>query len=252
MTAKAALAGIVKKFKKSTDVAERLKIARHFNKIRAKLHKKDNYVYPNYPTDFEIFRDIKGYEGIYQIGNWGTVMQEESFFIKTVSGGKHKMAVYKERRIKKYGYHMFGYPKVSLYKTNKYTDQSVHRLVAQHFIPNKSKGTQVLHKDDDPKNAKWDNLFWGTQKDNIRDCVAKGRWHIGEKNCNAKLTAADIPTIKWLAWMGLPSRAVAKLFGVAKAPIQSINRGKAWNHVKTAKYDTDSSTRHRFIKGGHY
>jgi len=51
----------------------------------------------------------------------------------------------------------------------------VHRLVAEAFIPNPENLPCVCHRDDNPLNNHVDNLFWGTQADNIRDMDIKKR-----------------------------------------------------------------------------
>lgn len=51
----------------------------------------------------------------------------------------------------------------------------VHRLVAKAYIDNPEGKPIVCHKDDNPKNNHVSNLFWGTQKENMLDMVAKGR-----------------------------------------------------------------------------
>lgn len=50
----------------------------------------------------------------------------------------------------------------------------IHRLVAEAFIPNPNNYPIVRHLDDDPSNNELNNLAWGTQKDNIRDCIENG------------------------------------------------------------------------------
>jgi len=68
-----------------------------------------------------------------------------------------------------------GYPIVRLCADNKQFNALVHILVADAYIPNPDNLPCVLHKDDDPSNPHVDNLFRGTQADNMQDCLAKGR-----------------------------------------------------------------------------
>ena len=53
--------------------------------------------------------------------------------------------------------------------------RSIHRLVAEAFIPNPDNLPLVRHLDDDPRNNTVENLAWGTQTDNMQDCVKHGR-----------------------------------------------------------------------------
>src|ERR1017187_2831030 len=62
-----------------------------------------------------------------------------------------------------------GYLIVALFNDNGKQFVSVHRIVAQHFLPNPLNLPNVCHKDDDPTNNDVSNLFWGTQKDNMED-----------------------------------------------------------------------------------
>jgi hypothetical protein len=57
----------------------------------------------------------------------------------------------------------------------------IHRVVAQAFIPNPNDLPNVLHKDNNPSNNSVDNLYWGTQSDNIKQSVKDGT-HPGFKN----------------------------------------------------------------------
>lgn len=60
---------------------------------------------------------------------------------------------------------------------------SVHRLVAQHYIPNPEGYGVVRHIDDNPRNNCYFNLAWGTQADNRRDCVKHGRDFVKSVYC---------------------------------------------------------------------
>lgn len=52
----------------------------------------------------------------------------------------------------------------------------IHRMVAEAFIPNPYNLPMVRHLDDDPSNNMVDNLAWGTQIDNMRDCINNGNF----------------------------------------------------------------------------
>lgn len=79
-----------------------------------------------------------------------------------------------------------GYPIVGLSIGNKVLTKTVHRLVAQAFIPNPHNYPMVRHLDDVPVHNWVENLAWGTQHDNVLDlkcwnCGApyhkRPRWH---------------------------------------------------------------------------
>lgn len=102
--------------------------------------------------------DIKGYEGLYKISNRGDVisLSKISGFLKlrerimtpTVKANKYLDVKLIKNKISKHFY--------------------VHRLVAEHFIPNPNNLPQVNHKDNNPANNNVDNLEWCDNSYNIR------------------------------------------------------------------------------------
>lgn len=98
----------------------------------------------------EIWKDIEGYEGLYQISNKGRV---KSFHGKG--------------RIMKLGTHPLGYKLATLTKDGEQNTKQVHRLVAQAFIPNPENLPVINHKDENPSNNNVKNLEWCTQKYNL-------------------------------------------------------------------------------------
>lgn len=93
----------------------------------------------------ETWKDIEGYNGDYQVSTFGRI---KSF--KQGAQGKILMPIIKENK----------YVKINLYNQGKMTTYSVHRLVAQAFIPNPDNLPQVNHKDRNPSNNQVSNLEW--------------------------------------------------------------------------------------------
>lgn len=96
----------------------------------------------------EIWKDVIGYEGIYAVSSLGR--------IKNIKTG-NEMAQEKN---------WAGYIRVGLSKNNKQKKYSVHRLVAEAFIPNTYGKPQVNHIDENKSNNCVSNLEWVTQKEN--------------------------------------------------------------------------------------
>ena len=103
----------------------------------------------------EIFKDIKGYEGMYQISDLGNVKSLE----RLNSAGKH----IKERLLKKDFDPTTGYYSIGLNKDGKSKRLWIHRLVADAFLANPNKYPQVNHKDENKRNNNVDNLEWCTE-----------------------------------------------------------------------------------------
>lgn len=101
----------------------------------------------------EIWKDIKGYEGKYQVSNLGRV--------KSLNAYGHNL-----EKIMNCPKHHSGYL-ITIFKVNnKNKTFNVHRLVAETFIPNPDKLPQVNHKDENKLNNCVDNLEWCTRQYN--------------------------------------------------------------------------------------
>lgn len=111
----------------------------------------------------EIWKDIKGYEGCYKISNTGKVLSTERTIVTKFNNRKH---VTRNRLLKPF-VNKRGYFIVSLNKNNMKTKYSIHRLVAEAFIPNPSNLPQVNHKDECKSNNCVENLEWCTAKYNV-------------------------------------------------------------------------------------
>lgn len=125
----------------------------------------------------EIWKDIEGYEGIYQVSNMGRV---KSLPRKMRNGAGYKMS--KERILKNNWCE--GYAYVHLYDKEKHrVARSVHRLVALAFVPKDRDlpNLQVGHKDEDSKNNRADNLEWVTPKENSNTQLRRERIAIKAK-----------------------------------------------------------------------
>lgn len=105
----------------------------------------------------EIWKDIAGYEGMYQISNLGRV-KSLSRETKNQYGNKDK--ILKTTNLSN------GYVKIGLFKNRKQTYYFIHRLVAQAFIPNPNNYPIVNHKDEKPSNNNANNLEWCTYEYN--------------------------------------------------------------------------------------
>lgn len=108
----------------------------------------------------EIWKDIAGYEGKYQVSNLGRIRSLDRI---VYNQGRH---YFQNGKILKAGSQKSGYLFVTLYKAGKRKEYLVHRLVAQAFIPNPNGLSQVNHKDEDVTNNKVENLEWCTAKYN--------------------------------------------------------------------------------------
>ena len=102
----------------------------------------------------EQWKDIKDFEGLYQISNWGKVKS----FIKYKGTNER---ILKPRKVAN------GYLQISLSKDEKVFQKLVHRLVAEAFIPNEDLfKTQINHINEVKTDNKSENLEWVSPKEN--------------------------------------------------------------------------------------
>lgn len=108
-----------------------------------------------------MFKDIKGYDG-YKVNENGVVINKNGHVLRPSLSN-------------------VGRPRVSLEKYDENgksisrTNASIHRLVAETFIPNPDNLPVVMHKDNDVLHNHVSNLEWGTQSDNILQAYREGR-----------------------------------------------------------------------------
>ena len=120
--------------------------------------------------DMEEWRDIKGYEGVYQVSCFGRVRSMDRYL--PASHGSKQL---RKGQIIKGVVMPNGYLVVGLWNDNKCKQCYVHRLIAQAFIPNPNRLPQVNHKDEDKTNNDVSNLEWCDNAYNINYGTVKAR-----------------------------------------------------------------------------
>ena len=108
----------------------------------------------------EIWRDIKDYEGLYQVSNLGNVKSLEREVWNGYSFVKHKERILRPRYTKK------GYVKYSLYKNNKPKQYNGHWLVLSTFVKNVDNKPQINHKNGIKDDNRLFNLEYCTNSEN--------------------------------------------------------------------------------------
>lgn len=95
-------------------------------------------------------------------------------------------------------------------------------------------GLAICHRCDNPTCVRPDHLFLGTNLDNVRDCVRKGRrrYGVGEANPCARLTAEAVVEMRRLFFVErMKQRDIARRFGVSQAAACLAISGQRWRHV---------------------
>lgn len=137
----------------------------------------------------EIWKDIKGYEGLYQVSNCGRVKSLRN-------RSNHKEEIIMKQSI------VMGYSVISLCKESISKMYKIHRLVANAFIKNPNGKPQVNHKDGNKQNNNAENLEWVTAKENTIHAYKNGLAHAqrGIENRRSKaIKQVDLNTGKTIA-----------------------------------------------------
>lgn len=158
----------------------------------------------------EQWLDIIGFEGIYQVSNFGNVRSTKTNQIKkqTITKGDNR-------------------PYVGLWKNNKVKICRPHKLVMEAFVSIRPKGMECCHNDGNPQNNHLSNLRWDTPKNNHADKIKHGTTNRGEKCGTAKLTLEQVRAIRKDNRL---QRIIAADYGVKDNTISRIKSGKRWAH----------------------
>lgn len=117
----------------------------------------------------ELWKDIKGYEGMYQVSNEGRVKSLDRKVKQRGGGTQNKKGQLIVESMNHKGYKLTG-----ITKENKNRTFATHRLVAEHFIENNNEKLQVNHIDGNKTNNHVDNLEWVTASENMRHAFDTG------------------------------------------------------------------------------
>ena len=180
-------------------------------------------VYPFHLEDLEgeIWKWIFGYEGLYQVSNFGRV--------KSFNGRWGSVQILKPVLQKN------GYLTVSLCKNGKLKTVKIHRLVAETFLTNSDNLPEVNHKDGNKLNNCVENLEWCTGKENVQHALENGLRKFGEERTDTKLTNEQVREIRRIYIRGdkkYGAPALAEKFNVDSSTIYNILHGKHYKNVE--------------------
>lgn len=167
----------------------------------------------------EEWKDISGYEGLYQVSNLGRVKGLDRV-VKTKNGRtQSKKGMVLKNKLGTSGYHY-----VILYKDNKPKTIMNHTLVAYEFIGERPEGNDICHIDGDRFNNKLINLRYDTRAENFIDV-----YRVGKKNPNGKLTIDEVLEIRRLRKERSYTYAeLSKKFNISESQISAIVSRKSY------------------------
>lgn len=169
----------------------------------------------------EIWKPIKGYEGLYEISNLGRLKKLEKKWV----AGKGSVRFAEESItlgiLNSHGYYTF-----DLCKNGNPKKTKIHRLVAEHFLEKEINKKIVNHIDGDKSNNRATNLEWTTSKINNEHAYAVGLR-------KTKLTTVEIKEMRNFYDDNLyTTYELAQLYGISQSNVWNIVKRKTWRYVE--------------------
>lgn len=200
------------------------------NNLFFDTYQKPNQFIPEVDITKEFWKPLIGYEGIFEISNYGRFKRLNRQQLRT----NGRMISIKEMIFnnKNCGLTRDGYLMSRLNAKGVMYRKSIHRLVAIHFLSNPLSLSIVHHKDSNRMNNVVDNLEWISKQDHKETHKNHRRCNYGSKHHNSILTEDKVREIKNIGNSGSNSLAeIARIFDVSVSTISCILSGRLWKHV---------------------
>lgn len=178
--------------------------------------------------DNEIWVDIKGHEGFYQVSDKGRIRSLDRYIWQADKDGNLYQRFMKGKLLSLKRNNGNDYINVQLLEGNGSIEQNyyLHILVAEHFIPNTDNKPTVNHKDGNKSHNYVENLEWATQSEQVRHAYDNGL-NFGVKLNKEK--AKEIYNFANNAIYTIDELAIK--YDVSKRTIRSIQNKKTWRSI---------------------
>ena len=166
----------------------------------------------------EVWKDIKDFEGLYQVSNLGNVKRLQGKWVN-------------QERLIKSKLDRYGYPFYTLSKKKKLKNKTSHRLVAKAFIPNPLNKLTVNHINGIKTDNRVENLEWNTNLENKQHAVSSGLTNLkGTNHPRCKLSDKQVLEIREIGFSQTRT-SLSKKYGVSRITISRIIERANWNHI---------------------
>ncbi len=186
-----------------------------------------------------MFKDIAGFEGLYQVSDAGVVRSLE----RVVLNKRGKPQKYPAKTLQ-FDLTSVGRHRVVLSKDHKRYQLSLHRVVAEAFIPNPHNKPDINHIDNNPLNNCVENLEWCTHSENMLHAQKQGRLFANQSK--AGKTAGKIASAK------VVDNAVAmlsKVYGCWEVLSPADRRGrKYYFHTRCIHCHSEATRELHYLK----
>jgi len=173
-------------------------------------------------TEKEQWRPVCGYEGKYDVSNFGDVRS-----LSRTRNARGRVYKVRGRTLKRIIDSTTKYFVVNLSNGPIVKKLGVHTLVLEAFVGPRPEGKWGLHNDGDRQNPRLDNLRWGTPAENSADMLTHGTAMTGARSPLAVLTPE---IVGWIRESRQSSLALAPVLGVASSTIRAVRLRQNWAH----------------------
>jgi hypothetical protein len=174
--------------------------------------------------DNEVWKDVKGFEGLYRVSNFGRVYSLHTY-------NKRKLHLRKPSWNKSRDYFY-----IELFNHQKSMNYRLHKLVALHFIENINNYPILNHKDGNKRNNKVTNLEWCTYKQNVAHAMKMGLMNfVNGEAISKKLKEKDIHKIFELKSERKTHEQISILLNIPVSTIAHIALHNNWKYIKIDK-----------------
>ena len=172
----------------------------------------------------EIWKDIDGYEGIYQVSNMGQVRSCDRYVsIRNNHKRLIKGILLRQRKNARHGY-----CDVKLCLNSIYHTVMVHKLVANAFLNCCDKSLEINHIDGNKQNNAVYNLEFVTRKENIHHAIRIGLTKIGAESCRAVYSKSEINLMRTMWKSGVKRSEICLKFKISASRLSSILLNKRY------------------------
>lgn len=173
------------------------------------------------PSSSEVWKPVRGYEGLYEVSNTGRVraLFSNSNFQKV-------------GRILKPWITRNGYCQIHLMRPGqKPKGKCIHTLMLEAFVGPAPEKCEARHLNGVRHDNRCENLAWGTHKENSEDSRRHGTMATGERQGASKLTEIEVRTLRELWFRGIKTGVLAKMFSIDRTNVWQICTFKSWRTV---------------------